>query len=218
MKVNFVYNRDRDVWCVLNKGKNSNNSQKSTKQYDQLVAAFGENPTEEEVSVFIDRYVAESDLDVTSQVDKFQADWEKVSEEFHKRAQSLFGTVLPEVVTAYVTINSRCPYSIKGNYFYVSMSSSRVRAIVMHELWHFYTWYGLGPEEEVKLGKQKYNNLKESLTVLLNVECGDLFPEGGNDVGYPQHQELRRAILEYWEKEKNLSNLWRHLVTLVNNS
>jgi hypothetical protein len=82
----------------------------------------------------------------------------------------------------------------------------------MHELWHFYTWYGLGADQEEKIGKQKYNDLKEALTVLLNVECEDLLPEGVIDTGYPQHQEIREKILQYWEKEKNIKNLWNYLV------
>jgi hypothetical protein len=32
----------------------------------------------------------------------------------------------------------------------------------MHELWHFYTWYGLGAGEEARLGKERYNTLKEA--------------------------------------------------------
>ena len=82
----------------------------------------------------------------------------------------------------------------------------------MHELWHFYTWYGLGADQEEKLGKQKYNDLKESLTVLLNVECEDLLPSGVIDTGYSQHQETREKILVYWKKNRNIKNLWNYLV------
>ena len=84
----------------------------------------------------------------------------------------------------------------------------------MHELWHFYTWYSLGIDQEEKLGKQKYNNIKEALTVLLNVECKDLMLEGAYDSGYPQHKELRDKIIELWEKEKNISKLWEQIILL----
>ena len=82
----------------------------------------------------------------------------------------------------------------------------------MHELWHFYTWYELGSHWVEKLGTSKYNELKESLTVLLNIECGDLLPAGIQDIGYPQHQDLRNKILQYWEKDRNMKNLWNYLV------
>ena len=64
----------------------------------------------------------------------------------------------------------------------------------MHELWHFYIWYKFGAEWTEKLGNQKYEDLKEALTVLLNAECNDLFPYGKEDAGYAQHKELREEI------------------------
>ena len=93
----------------------------------------------------------------------------------------------------------------------------------MHELWHFYTWYSLGINQVEKLGKEKYNDLKEALTVLLNVEFRDLLPEGIIDAGYPQHKELRDKILKFWEKDRNIINLWNYLndvdtYSLVNNN
>lgn len=212
MQVNFTYNKDKDIWCLLNKGKSSNNSQNSTKQYEQLVVAFGDNLTEESVSAFIDKYITENNIDTPSRLADFQKDWDSVSVEFQKRVETIFGVALPNNMIAYLTINSRCPYNIQDNFFYVTVQSSQARRTVMHELWHFYTWYGLGADQEEKLGKAKYNDLKEALTVLLNIECKDLLPEGVVDTGYPQHQEIREKILQYWEKDKNIKNLWNYLV------
>ncbi len=212
MQVNFTYNKDKDIWCLLNKGKSSNNSQNPTKQYEQLVAKYGENPTVENVANFVDEYTTENNIDIQKRVADFQKDWESISAEFQKRAEAIFDTLLPNDITAYLTINSRCPYNIQNNFFYVSLQSLQARRIAVHELWHFYTWYGLGADQEKKLGKQKYNDLKESLTVLLNVECEDLLPSGVIDTGYSQHQEIRARILEYWEKDKNIKNLWNYLV------
>jgi hypothetical protein len=90
--------------------------------------------------------------------------------------------------------------------------SNNVRGIIMHELWHFYTWQGLGVNQEEILGPQKYNDIKEALTGLLNVECRDLLTEDMTDAGYPQHQDLRKQILKYWEKDRNIKNLWNHII------
>ncbi len=212
MQVNFTYEKNKDIWCLLNKGKSSNNSQNSTKQYEQLIEKYGENPTAETTAVFVDEYVAENKIDIPKCIDDFQKDWESISAEFQKRAEAIFDISLPNNITAHLTINSRCPYSIQDSFFYVSLQSPQAMRTVMHELWHFYTWYGLGADQEEKLGKQKYNDLKEALTVLLNVEFKDLLPEGITDTGYPQHQEIREKILEYWEKDRNINNLWKYLV------
>lgn len=213
VKVNFTYDKEKDVWCLLNKGKSSSNSKNTTKQYEQLVAEYGENPTSETAAVFLDKYFTENKIDVQKRIEDSQKDWGSISDEYQKRAEVIFGISLPDNVSAYFTVNSRCPYSIENNYFYVSLQSSSVRKTAMHELWHFYTWCGLGPDQEEKLGKQKYNDLKEALTVLLNVEFKDLLPEGVVDAGYPQHQEIREKILEYWEKDKSIKNLWNYLKT-----
>lgn len=212
MKVSFAYNKEKDIWCLLNKGKSSNNSPHPTKQYEILSMNYGADPSEENVGTFIDRYIAENEIDISQSIKDFQNEWEIISSEFQKRAEKIFNTTLPNDIVAYLTINSRSPYNVKESFFYVSLSSTKVRGTIMHELWHFYTWYGLGSDQEEKLGKQKYNNLKEALTVLLNVECKDLFSENTIDAGYPQHQEIRVKILEYWKKDRNIKNLWNHLL------
>ena len=210
MKVQFQYDKEKDIWCLLNKGKNSSNSQNPTKQYEQLVTEYGKNPTIENVSNFIEKYRADNNLDIQQYIETYQKDWDVVANEFQKKAEGIFGVSLPENIIGYLTVNSRCPYSIENNYFFVAIPTTSSRRTTMHELWHFYTWYGLGIEQEQKLGKQKYNDIKEALTVLLNIECKDLLPDGIVDSGYPQHQELRQQMAEFWSKDRNIKRLWEH--------
>jgi hypothetical protein len=214
MKINFQYNKEKDIWCILNKGKSSNNSQSPTKVYEELVSICGNNPTDGDTSVFIDKYISEKNISIRDYVEQYQKDWDVISDEYQKRAEKIFGVSIPEGVTAYLTVNNRCPYHIGSNYFFVRFPSLLTNKTIMHELWHFYTWYGLGPDQEEKLGMEKYNDLKESLTVLLNIECGDLLPEGRQDAGYPQHKELREKIVELWSSEKDIHKLWLKLVEI----
>lgn len=218
MKITFQYDKEKDIWCILNKGKSSINSQNPTKQYEQLVELYGENPPEQETASFIDNYLSEKNADIEKYIEAYQKDWDSVAEEYTKRVEQIFGVSLPQDVTAYLTINSRCPYSLEENYFFVTVPtySHIARKTVMHELWHFYTWYAFGIDQEEKLGKQKYNDLKEALTVLLNVECKDLLPEGVEDKGYSQHTDLREKILELWNKEKNINKVWNSLINNKN--
>jgi hypothetical protein len=214
MKINFIYDKEKDIWCLLNKGRSSNNSQNPTKQYEKLVEKYGENPTEANAVSFVDEYIAENAIDIPKRIEDFEMEWQSITEEFQVRAEAIFGVSLTKDIDAYLTINSRCPYSIQDNFFYVSIQSNQTMKTVVHELWHFYTWYGLGEDQEEKVGKQKYNDLKEALTVLLNVECKDLLPEGVSDMGYPQHSEIRERVLEYWQKDRNINNLWNYLIVL----
>lgn len=211
MKINFKYDKEKDVWCLLNKGKSSNNSSKPTAVYQELVSKAGDNPDEVATSLFIDEYLKANNLQPETFIQSYQEIFGGISADFQAVAERVFGVSLNKDITAYLTINSRCPYSIEEGWFFVSMSKGHPSLTMMHELWHFYTWEKFGAEWMAKLGKEKYNDIKEALTVLLNIECRHLLPEGSEDNGYPQHQKIRSKIIQFWEKDKNMDNLWNHL-------
>ncbi len=213
MKVTFDYNKEKDIWCLLKFGKNSTNSPSQTKVYKMLVDEKGENPTEDEASIFIDKYLVDKKINIQEYITNYQKDWDTISDQYKKVAERVFKVSLPEDITAYLTVNDRCPYSIKDNFFLVSVPYSLMRNIAMHELWHFYTWYKFGIVWEEKLGKQKYNELKEALTVLLNIECKDLLAGGKQDNGYPQHKELREKTTQLWNESKDIDIIWTQLVS-----
>jgi hypothetical protein len=212
MKLTFTYEREKDILCILNYGKTSFNSQASTKVYEQLISQSGDIPTEKEVSEFIDKYLVMNQVSIEAYLIEYQKDWAIIEEQYTQRAESIFKVSLQNNVTTYLTINNRCPYSIEENLFFASIPAYSMRKTAMHELWHFYTWYAFGIMWEEKIGKQEYNDIKEALTVLLNVECKDLLPEGITDNGYLQHRELRQKILEIWNQEKDIEKLWAILI------
>lgn len=212
MKINFTYNREKDISCLLDYGKSSFNSQTKTKVYEKLVEEFGENPTEENTSIFIDKYLLNKDINIEEYVSSYEKDWLTVAGIFQKRCEDMFNLSLPHEITTYLTINTRCPYDISNSYFFVSFPTNSMRRTAMHELLHFYTWYRFGEKWEQKIGKQKYNDIKEAFTVLLNIEFKDLFQDDIYDVGYPQHQELRERILNIWRDNKDMDKLWEALV------
>ncbi|MDO8571195.1 MAG: hypothetical protein Q7R79_00760, partial [bacterium] len=136
-----------------------------------------------------------------------QKNWDSISDEFEKRAKRVFGVSITDTITAYLTITGRFPYRIDEKYFYVSAKNTNANTVSMHELWHFYTWQKFSQEAESKIGAEKYNDIKEALTVLLNIECADLM-NGEVDKGYPQHQELRNKITIVWNQTKNIDEVW----------
>ncbi len=188
------------------------NSPTPTKMYEELVAKFGERPTNEQAISFVNEYKETNGLNENDYIRKYTEDWQLIHEKYKEIAERVFGQSLPSDITVYLTINSRCPYSIEENMFFVQMPAYSSRKTAMHELWHFYTWQVFGKEWEDKLGKQKYNEIKEALTVLLNVECKDLLPVGVTDNGYPQHKKLREKIITLWQEEKDIKKLWNKIV------
>ncbi len=209
MKVNFVYNEDKDIDCLLSKGGGSNNQPGNrTKTYEALLAFTSDLGNREKVREFVRGFIQDNKLDPQKDALAIQKNWDSISGEFEKRAERVFDLSIADTITAYLTITGRFPYRIEERYFYVSAKKTNANTTAMHELWHFYTWYKFGRETEQKIGVEKYNDIKESLTVLLNIECLDLM--GGEiDKGYPQHQELRNKIIDIWNKTKDINEVWK---------
>jgi hypothetical protein len=208
MKITFKYDKEKDIWCLINKGPSSINSAFPTGVYKKFTREFGDSPTKENINLFIDKYLKENNFNINIILEKYQKDFSKVSEEFYRIAEKVFGLSLNDKeIVAYLTINNRCPYDIKENWFFVSINKLSPTTLIMHELWHFYTWYKFGDKEE-KIGIDKYNDIKEALSVLLNLECKHLLPEGISDNGYPQHQELREKIKKLWIEKSDINYVW----------
>jgi len=70
MKLNFTYNREKDIWCILNKGNSSNNSLKQTRTYIELLKQVDMPLTEEKVSLFIDRYLQVDNIKIEQVINK----------------------------------------------------------------------------------------------------------------------------------------------------
>ncbi len=212
MKLTFTYDRQHDIGCILTFGKTSRNMPYPTKVYEELTTRYGEDPSSDNTDAFIEIYTHTNNIDIDAYQQKYQKEWDMVASEYQTRAEKTFKTKLSYDVSAYLTINDRCPYSVEERMFFVSTSAYSSTKTAMHELWHFYTWQRFGKEWEDRLGKQKYNDIKESLTVLLNVECKDILPKNVIDRGYDHHQELRQKILTFWEQEKDIDKLWEYCV------
>jgi hypothetical protein len=212
MQLKFVYDKEKDIWCLLNKGKKSNNSNIPTKAYSVLISKCGKYPDKKAISLFIDEYLAENNYDVRELLQSYQNKFDAISGAFINIVENIFKISLNSEIFVYLTINSRCPYNIENNYFFTPISETVSIIIPMHEIWHFYTWFKFGIHEAEQLGKKKYNDLKEALTVLINIECRHLLPKDVTDIGYPQHREIRSKILDYWKQNPDIDALWKQLI------
>lgn len=207
MRITFEYNEDKDLWCLLNKGGGSLNSPgKMTKTYTELLEFAAGGDVAEVAGEFIHQYISEHNIDTKRNAKMEQENWNGVSEQFEKIAERVFGVNIEDTITAYLTITGRWPYNIGQKYFFVSAKASNNNVTAMHELWHFYTYAAFGKYEK-DVGPQKYNEIKESLTVLLNMEAAHIMG-GEADEGYPQHKELRSSISKMWVETKDIQNVW----------
>lgn len=203
-KVIFKYDFDKDVGNFI-AGTRAKNSSKPTKLQQSYIDIYGTEYDEIKVREYLKSYIPEIGFEASKSVELLEQDWRKIEAQFIAKVEQMFEISYPAPeITAYVTTNQRCTYNIEQNYFFVHFASTFPNRTIMHEIFHFYTWHAFH-DDLIKAGitESQYNDVKESLTELLNIEFVDLM-EGTNDSGYPQHTEMRKKVKELWKETKDL--------------
>lgn len=211
MKIEFAYDPDKDVENFTKTLKSTTN-QSLTNFHKQYIERHGEDFDAEKVRDFISNSL--SGVNMLEIISKIENHWKPIEEIFIERCEKLFGIKYPlEKITAYLTTNNRCSYSTKGNYFFVYLHNKESNnPTIMHEILHFYTYYTFHNELMSKeIPREKYEDIKESLTELLNLEFADLM-NGATDWGYPQHQEMRSKVRDMWIVNYNINKVVNELI------
>lgn len=146
-----------------------------------------------------------------------QKKWDKINKEFFKRmgkimnksftSETFIGMLIHLNVCGYDPKKNRFQFSIRTPIDYVLLNTA-------HEIFHiyFHKYFENGILE--KLGVEKIHELKEALTVILNLDFSDLwFPF--KDKGYANHEKLRAFISNEWEKDKNFEKLLENCVNYL---
>lgn len=206
-KIELIYDIDRDVenWLKATKAVNNPNP---TRMHMRFTEEMGNTFTKEKIKAFIEARKEEWG-GINDKLQAIEDEWLRISDRYFRKCKGIFGTVLPQnVIHVFLTTDNRATYSLQDGYFFLSVHAKSPNLTIMHELFHFYTWEIF--HEEVESGRIDplcYNNIKESLTVLLNEEFADLLA-GAFDKGYPQHQEMRANILKNWRKTKEIRQVF----------
>lgn len=143
--------------------------------------------------------------------------WRVIEKKFFEKMDSLMKNNFDENIFAYLTTLGICPYNPDEPSFMFSLfySLPKILQTCGHEIMHLYFHKFYWKKIEDKIGKEKTSDLKESLTVLLNLEFSDLF--FAQDTGYDYHKELREFISENWKKEKDFEKLLEKCVSYLKN-
>lgn len=211
MKLQFTYNIDRDIGNIIN-GAKSVNSREVTKFHQVYIDQYGDVLDVEKLKKFIEEQDELHNLNIGQEIIAAEERWKVIGETFIERVEKLFGITYPtQIITVYLTHNQRCTYNIESNYFFLTLGSDFSNNIIMHELLHFYTWHAFGRKLcDGGLPSIAYNDIKESLTELLNLEFVDLM-NGKSDRGYSQHQSMRAKINSMWRAKKDVATIIQQL-------
>ena len=221
MNIKFRYNVEKDIenFMIVAKAKKIKISypfleEKRFLKYKIYFEKYGQMLNKHRLNEFINEYIRNNNINVAEELKIIENKWLRVSKSFWPRAEKIFKTKLPnKQITIYLTISDVCAYNIKDGYFFVTMKSSYSNLTIMHELWHFFTWHSFGKnfKKTNVISKEKYYDVKESLTEILNLEFKDLL--GSQiDEGYSPHQKIREKVKKLWIKHKNIKEVVAELL------
>lgn len=214
-KVIFKFNKEKNIyniWETCNKDSSWYDHKKNVHPiFLEMCGGKEFNECKKELEDYMEKMHNSGMINIFAE--SMQKAWDKINDEFFIRLEKITKRKFRfENVNVYITTVMRCPYDYNEPSFMISFFRDLLSALCVcgHELIHiqFHNTYWNDVEKEI--GKEKTADLKEALTVLLNLEFKDLwFVE---DRGYDTHKELRDFIFEEWRKEKDFERLLERCV------
>lgn len=158
--------------------------------------------TDEEALEKINTYLEKAYRDgpdlIEGGISKLRSSWESVGHNIIYNLEFLYQKPFPfESVTVFLTTNNIFPHNYNKRYFYITHKGvSTQLSIIKHELNHFMFYYYYDSLKD-RLEDEKYELLKESLTLFSNPD----------KEGKPNEKELRDLFR---------SRLWENLDEAIN--
>ena len=196
INIKVAYNRGRDVQVYLNylyqfksykHGRNNIREELLNSYPEEFRIALNNAPNRLEAARVAKNYLKDRYIGKRSYFRKvalmLEEAWIKQRADIERQLADLYGQKVPfQMIWVYYTTTPICPYNFRKREIIVSYKRPidvQIN-ILKHELNHF-MFYNYFPELLEEFGKEKFESLKEALTVLTNPE----------EKGYPAQQKLR---------------------------
>lgn len=141
--------------------------------------------------------------------EEIQSKWNGIEDEYISKMETIYKNVFPFETIYGVVSTTPFGYGYRFNEekpWFACPKDNPLEAVdvATHEIMHafFDTYFAKQCLEKFGLTDQQVFMIKESLTVLLNLECVDLRTK--QDEGYPEHKELREEISRRWVEHRDL--------------
>jgi len=153
-----------------------------------------------------------------SEMQALEKSWRTVENKYFKILSGIMQRpIFLDKIDCYFTTGLVCIDNNDDSWFMVSMWHSIPFSIttICHEIMHLQFLYDYkGYLKEKGLKNNQIESLKEALTFLLNesefnkiILC--------QDVGYPEHDSLRRKFKEIWQENKNFQSFLDKAVEII---
>jgi len=143
-------------------------------------------------------------LIINQELKSLQETWRKIENKFFRKLEKITQRpIFTDKFKAYFTFANMFPYDEKENWFMVGVCSSLPNQIttICHEVMHLQFLYYYREYCRKFISENQLQDLKESLTFMLNTDFNDVILTVDN--GYSKHQKLREKLQKEWEKEKD---------------
>jgi hypothetical protein len=227
-KINFDYNLKKDAWSwvLIAKDRNMwglNWRQQIAQIPDELLVRI-EKASFSGAQKIVEDYIENNPKKeyerkvMYAEMQALEKSWRMVEKNYFEILSRITNKpIFTDKLSCYFTTGLVCPYNEEENWFMVSMWHSIPFSIttICHEIMHLqFLNYYKNYLKKRGLKKDQIENLKESLTFLLNE------PEFGNiilsqDSGYPEHKELRKKLKNIWSKNKDFQNLLDEAISMI---
>ncbi len=151
-------------------------------------------------------------------VKQVQEAWGLVEKKYIKRMEKIHGRKFPfKKIRGILSTAFGYGYNFRRDESWFACSyNSPLRSIdiATHEIMHLiFHYYFDGWAKKFMLTEAQMWAIKESFSVLLNIECDDLLIR--KSLGYPSHQKLREIISKDWKKYKNFEKVLDNICEYV---
>lgn len=220
MKIIFKLNKDLEIDNIYHCVNTVNYSHSFRSRMNPVLVENIEGKTLEEsqkiIKAYVDEYYEKNNDLIDKRIEDLEKIWSLVDNKIEDRILQVTSKPFPfEIIKVFLTLSMRCNYNYKELWFKVPITSNIlfIPSIMLHELLHFYYYYYYENEVLQELNKEESEDLKESLTFIINVAFGDVVVS--SDKGYPIHQHIRDALAKFWDKNKNYDELMREGIRIM---
>lgn len=220
--VTFVVDKKLDISSHLialnsykqNLGKNLGQARESN--LENLSKLTLPEDIQSEIEKIIDPYYKKEEK-LLSLARDINEEWVKIEEGFILKLEEIHKFPFPyKAVKRVLSSASRFGYKLDEGWFATSMMRNKFQCIdtATHELMHFmfHKYYDQVCRDR-GLSQGQMWDVKESFSVLLNIECSDLRFQKDN--GYPPHVKLREIIRESWLKNHDFTDALEEAIVFV---
>jgi len=223
----FVVDKDLDIenhfiaLMQYNKNKERGITQIKDENLENLLKLTSDEERKIQIEKIIEPYYIQKEK-LLSITDDINREWIKIEKDYIHKLESVHGFPFPYTsIKGVLSPANKLGYDTGEGWFATNMRVNKYICIDMatHELMHFmfYKYYAQICKER-GLSQNQIWDIKESFTVLLNIEFSQFIFLSDKSKGSPLHLILREIIKNSWEKYHDFNKALDEVIEYVKNN